>query len=308
MIPLGARYLAMGGSALAVVSGPEAIYWNPAGIDISQSSADAIFSYRSYIADMAVNFFAVRARFSFGSVALSFRSFAIGDIAVTTESAPDGTGEILSPTFFVAGLSYSSQLSDRTSVGVTVNLVHESFSRVGASGVAFDAGVQYRNLLSVEGLSIGVSIKNVGPPMRYGGSGLLVQGESMGSDRGVTFYKVEAAAFELPSVIELGVAYRFAVDEEHTFHITSTFQNNNFAYDEYRFGTEYSYGGTFFLRGGYLLSQSTDNQYPHIFENMVFGGGVVLEDVDGLRLSFDYAFIPVKWFDNNHVLSLMVGF
>ncbi len=308
LIPLGARYLAMGGSALAITSGLEAIYWNPAGIDVSTNTAEAIFSYRSYIADMGVSFFAVSAKFSIGSVAFSLRSFDIGDIPVTTESAPDGTGEILSPTFFVAGLSYSNQLTERTSFGFTANMIHESFARVASTSLAFDAGVQYRDLLSVEKLSIGVSIKNVGPSMRYGGSGLFVSGESRGSERGETFYKVEAASFELPSTIELGAAYQFSLGERNDFYVTTTYQNNNFAYDEYRFGAEYSFDNTFFFRAGYLFSPSSDEQFPHTFQNFVFGAGLRLADVDGLHLCFDYAFVPVKWFDTNHVLALTVAF
>lgn len=308
LIPLGARYLAMGGSAGAIATGVEAIYWNPAGLDRVERSASAMFSHRTYIADMSVNYFAVSGKFGIGSLALSLRSFSVGDIPVTTETAPDGTGEIFSPTFFVAGLSYSKQLSDRTSVGVTANVINENFARVGGTSIAFDVGVQYRSLLGVEGLAIGVAVKNVGPPMRYGGSGLLVQGSALGSDREITVYRVEAASFELPSTIEIGLAYRFSVGESNQVHVTSAFQNNNFAYDEYRFGVEYSFDNTLYVRGGYLRAAGAAENMPNIFQNFTVGAGVNLTNVGGVGLAFDYAFVPVKFFSNNHVVALKLGF
>jgi hypothetical protein len=308
MIPVGARYVALAGSATAIATGLEAIYWNPAGLDLNSGSATAMFSHRSYLADMSMNYFGVSGKSSVGTFALSFRSFSIGDIAVTTEDAPDGTGEILSPTFFVAGLSYSKQLSDRISVGVTANVISENFARVGATSIAFDVGVQYRGLFGFQGLAFGVAIKNVGPPIRYDGSGLLVQGGILGSDREITFYKVQAASFELPSVIELGLAYDFVVDDASRISVTGGFQNNNVAYDEYRIGLEYSMNEVFFVRGGYLFAQGSSDKAPSIFQNFTAGAGVNLGNVGGVDLAFDYAFIPVKFFDANHVISVKLGF
>lgn len=308
LIPVGAQYLAMNGSATAIASGIEAIFWNPAGLDVTRNSADVIFSYRSYIADMGVNYLAVNGKFGIGSLALSLRSFVVGDIPVTTEDSPDGTGEIVSPTFFIVGLSYSRKLTDRISVGATMNVINESFARVGATSIAFDAGLQYRSLLGVEDLAIGVAVKNVGPPMRYGGSGLFVQAEALGAERHITTYKVEAAAFELPSVIELGLAYRMPLGEANQIQLTGTFQNNNFAYDEYRFGAEYVFDNTVSIRGGYLLGSGVDDRAPNIFENFTVGAGLSFQDVGGVSMNFDYVFVPVKWFDTNHAVSIRIGF
>lgn len=307
-IPIGGRYIAMGGAPVAFATGVEAIYWNPAGLDLTDRSANAIFSYRSFIADISVNYLAVSGKFDFGTVGLSLRNFAIGDIAVTTEFAPDGTGEIFSPTFFVLGLSYSKQVADRISVGMNVNYINESFARVNASGVSFDFGVQYRDLVGIKGLSTGVVVKNIGPAMQYGGPGMWIEGEAMGSGRGITFYKVEAASFELPSVIEIGLAYNYNIDEVNNVIVTGAFQNNNFAYDELRLGAEYSYNKMFFVRGGYLLGAAATEDRPNIFQNFTAGAGIDLADIGDTRISFDYAYIPVKYFDANHVISIKVGF
>jgi hypothetical protein len=114
----------MNGSAVAIASGLEAIYWNPAGVYLSETNASALFSYRSYIADMSMSYAAVSGNFGeFGTLGISFRDLSIGDINVTTLDQPDGTGEIISPTYFVLGLTYSKLLSDRVSIGANLNLI-----------------------------------------------------------------------------------------------------------------------------------------------------------------------------------------
>lgn len=308
VIPVGAHYIAMGGSPVANASGIEAIFWNPAGIDRSIKDVNAMFSYRTYIADIGVNYFAVSGRFNFGTIALSLKSLSIGDIPVTTETAPDGTGEIFNPTYFVLGVSYSRQLTDRISIGVSTNLINESFAQVRSMGISFDAGVQYRSLLAIPKLDIGVTIKNIGPPMKYEGSGLWREANVPGSQRGVTNYKVEPATFELPSVIEIGLTYHLMKVDENELSLSTTFQNNNYAYDEYRIGTEYVYDNKLFVRFGYLLGAASTSDRPHIFQDFTIGTGINFEDVGGTQISFDYAFVPVKYFDNNHVVALKVGF
>jgi hypothetical protein len=306
-IPVGAKYTAMAGASGILAEGVEAITWNPSGVDWLAGNGQAMFSYRKYIADIGINYLAVVGKFGFGSVGLSLRTFNIGDIPVTTEFQPDGTGEIISPNFFVVGLTYSKRLSDRVSVGANFNLVSESFGRVSALGVAFDAGVQYRNMLNIPGLSLGVVIKNIGPTMKYGGSGLWVQAEVPGSERGLTFYKVEAASFQMPTSFEIGLGYNLALGEANNLSFTGTYQANNFyALDAYKFGFEYAFKNVLFLRAGYNYNKTGD--LTSIWHHYTLGVGLNTESLIGLKLSFDYAYVPVTYFSANHLFNLKVGF
>jgi len=307
MIPVGAKYTAMAGATGVLAEGVEAITWNPSGVDLLKGNGEAMFSYRRYIADIGINYLAVVGKFGFGSVALSLRTFDIGDIPVTTEFQPDGTGEVISPNFFVAGLTYSKRLSDRVSVGVNFNLISESFGRVSAVGFAFDAGVQYRNMLNIPGFSLGVVVKNIGPTMKYGGSGLWVQAEVPGSERGLTFYKVEAASFQMPTTFEIGLGYSYTIGEINNFSLTGAYQANNFyALDEYKFGFEYSFRNIFAVRAGYNYSKTGD--VSSIWHHYTLGAGVNAESLIGLKVSFDYAYVPVTYFSANHLFNLKVGF
>jgi len=161
MIPVGSQYTAMGGANVSSVMGLEAIYWNPAGLSLSKNSAEAIFSYKHYIADMNMNFVAVSGDLGIGVFGVSFRNLNVGDINVTTMEQPDGTGEILSPTYFVLGLTYSNALTDRISIGANANLINESWGKVNASGFSVDIGVQYQNIFTIPNLSIGIAVKNL---------------------------------------------------------------------------------------------------------------------------------------------------
>ena len=163
LIPVGARYIAMGGAPIATVKGVDAIYWNPAGVARANYTADVMFSHMSHIADININYVALALKFgSVGTVGLNVKALDIGDIAVTTEESPDGTGALLNPQFIITGLTYSRALTDRISVGATVNLISEQLERATASTIAFDFGVQYRDLASINGLSIAVAVKNLG--------------------------------------------------------------------------------------------------------------------------------------------------
>lgn len=308
-IPLGARYLAMVGAPLASVSGLESIYWNPAGVDISQTDANAIFSYRQYIADMNMNFVAVSGRLGdFGTLGLSFRSLAIGDINVTTMDQPDGTGQIISPSYFVLGLTYSKQLTDRISIGANINLISESIARVNSSGFSFDFGVQYKDLFDVPGFALGVVVKNLGAPMSFTGNGLFVNANDPNASRGPTYLEISAASADLPSEIGIGLSYEKNFDEQNSLVVSASFQNNNYTYDDYKVGAEYSFKDIFFVRGGYLFSPQSTDDSPNIFQNYALGVGINLKEFSDVDLSFDYAYVPTKYFDANNAFSIRFGF
>ncbi len=314
LIPVGAKYEATAGSANAFVTGVDAIYWNPAGLDMEKSVGGALFSYRQYIAGIGISYLAVGGRFGgLGSLALSIRSFNIGTIDVTTEDQPDGTGQQISPTFFTGGITYSKRLTDRISVGATVNLIDEGFGNVNASAVGFDIGVQYENLIGINGLGLGVAVKNVGTEMQYGGSGLYVQATIPSAGIGLSYYKVEAASFQLPSVIDIGLGYKKSLDHNNSLEVMGTFENNNFGIDEYRAGAQYDFMKTLAIRAGYLFSQTggafgSSAGTVSLFEGWSFGAGFDLSKLTGLGLSFDYAFVPARYFGANNLFDIHVAF
>lgn len=306
LIPAGPRGIAMGQSNISTSYGVESLFWNPAGVAKLDNSASVLFSHMSYIADIGVEYGAVAANFEgFGVVSFSIKALDVGDILVTTTQDPDGTGDTFSPQFLTAGLSYSRQLTERIAVGLTANFLSERLGQVSASGIAFNVGVIYDDLADINGLSIGVVMKNIGPQMKYDGSGLYTQAIVNELNRPPQYYKIEAAPFELPSTFEIGVGYKPVLDEMNSLQLSSTFQNNNFSADEYKLGAEYGYNNLFFLRAGYQGGLEIDS------EDYIYGltAGVGLNyDFEGIGVKVDYAFREVEYFDGNHIFALTLGF
>ncbi|MEK9136612.1 MAG: hypothetical protein AAB393_05770, partial [Bacteroidota bacterium] len=143
------------------------------------------------------------------------------------------------------------------------------------------------------------------PGMKFDGAGLLREATVADNLRPASFYKIEAASDELPSMIEIGVGYTYNLEEAHALTGTSLFQNNNLSDDEYKFGLEYGYDNTVFLRGGYSFAQETKK------DSYIYGptaGAGVHYGFTGLDVTFDYAYRQVDFLDANHIFSIKLGF
>lgn len=306
LIPVGPRGIAMGEANISTGYGVGSLFWNPAGVAKMDNSAGVMFSHMSYIADIGVEYGVASANFEgFGVVSLSIKSLAIDEILVTTTQNPDGTGATFKPQMLTAGLSYSRQLTERIAVGITANFVSETLGDVSASGVAFNVGVIYDHLAELDGLSLGLVINNVGPQMKYEGSGLNTVADVDNYNRPPQYYKIDAAGVEMPSTFGLGLGYKAKIDDMNALQFSGLFLHNNFSDDEYKLGAEYGYNNTFFLRAGYLLAPETASE-DYLY-GLTAGAGVNV-DLEGIDLKIDYAYRYTQYFDGNHVFALSLGF
>jgi hypothetical protein len=264
----------------------------------------------SYIADIGVSYGAVAGRFGdFGVLGVSVKSLQIGDIPITTQEDPEGDGgKFFTPTYFTLGFSYARQLTDAIGTGVSLKIISETIDRVSATGYAIDFGIQYRGVVGIQGLQLGVAVKNIGPQMKFDGSGLLRAAVATGGNRPEQQYKSEAASFELPSVVEIGLAYRANAGTNMMWNVSSSFTNNNLYLDEYRFGGEVGYmmeSIRLFGRVGVAtVPQASSGE--SIF-GTTFGVGVGYAET-GLDITVDYAYRAVTYFDANQVISVKLGF
>ena len=314
LVPVGARGIALGGSTLANSYGLEALFWNPANIArVGDYSTNVLISHMEHIADIGVEYGAISTDIeSFGSLAFSIKSLSIGDIAVTTVQNPDGTGALFSPTFLTMGLTYARMLSDRIAVGLTANLISEEIDRVSATGVAFNVGVSYSDFADVTGLSIAFVMKNIGPEMKFDGPGLLIEAQTQEFSRSGELYKIDAAPFELPSILELGLSYQYNINEQNMLQLGGVFSNNNFYGDEWKGGLEYGYDNTFFVRVGYFAATNMETEFSTSSDYNTYGfnaGFGLSYDIGGALLMLDYAYRAVQYdgLGDNHAFSLGFG-
>ena len=310
LIPVGARGVAMGPAAMVFARGVDAIYFNPAGLGRMEHPVQAMFSQMSYFADINVSYGAIAVQAGeFGTLGFALKTLSFGEIPVTTQAFPDGTGELYSPSYLTLGVTYAKQLTDRISVGITANLVSERILSMTASGAAFNIGIQYQNL-GIQGLALGIAVKNVGTNMRYDGSNAYVTANNPVDARPDNPYKTEMAEFELPSNLEIGIGYSPRLDEKNLISLGAMFRNNNYSDDEYSLGAEYSFQDMFFLRGGYVFapqaSDDLEGQTGYPFD-YTLGAGVHY-NFGGIDLSVDYAYRHMDHFDGNNVFTFKVGF
>jgi hypothetical protein len=306
-IPIGPRSTALGGTTVADVYGAEALYWNPAGLG-SLPGTQAYFSHLGYIADMHVNYFAIVTKAGdFGNIGFSAKVLDVGDVIVTTEEAPDGTGDVISPSFSTLGLTYGRQFTDKVRFGATAQFVNEKVANASARGLAFDFGFQYDT--GYNGLVFGFVMKNFGTNMQFTGSDFefnvpIPDAEPGASNRTVT---TTAAPFEMPSYFQMGVSYDLLRQDQNQFKLLGSFQSNNFTPDEFKGGAEYLYKDQVALRAGYARRVSSAD--GDVYNGFSWGAGLNLGLGTATKLRFDYANRMVRsYFDDTHEFAVGLNF
>jgi hypothetical protein len=306
LIPVGTVGIGMGGAVVATTTGIEAMYWNPAGL-ASYGKGELMFSSMNYLADIKVSYFGASANISgVGTLGLTIKSLDFGEIPVTTDNQPEGTGATYSPSFITAGLTYSRLFTDRVSVGITGKFITETIGNVTATAIATDIGIQYKTPFD---LKIGVAIRNLGTKMRYQGYDLDVQVARNPGDGSADLLRaqVTAAEAEIPSLLDIGVAYDINFKNSSKIVLAGNFRNNNFTDDEYQLGVEFSFQDLLFFRAGYNFDFTEQNQRNAFSQSLSLGAGLNYR-IGGLRLMADYAYRSADPFDGNQVFSIKVGF
>lgn len=319
-IPVGPRGTALGGAAVGDVEGVEAIFWNPAGLSMLQGT-QALFSHTRYFAEQQLNFAAVGTRLGDAAVlGFSAKVLSIGDIIVTTEDAPEGTGDIINPTFSVLGLTVARQFTDRVRAGATVNYVSERIMNSSASGLAVDFGVQY--VSGWRGVKLGMAMKNFGTSMKFDGADFEVNTRPPDSDPSSAnrTFRTTSSSFEMPSHFTLAATYDVYAAPEYKLTFLGAFRNNNFEGDNLSGGLEWTYRNTFALRGSYfgslirtvnVVTREDKGEFKSgddLYQGVAVGAGAKVQ-VGGTKMGVDVAWRPVRdFFDDTVEVGLKLDF
>ncbi len=310
LIPVGGRGMALSGANIATTTGIDAMFWNPAGLARIENTAQGMVSSMSYIADINVNYGAVAIGFgSFGTVGMSVKSLGFGDIPLTTVDDPEGVaGRTFSPAYITVGATYAKRFTDAITAGINFKLISEQLHRVNGKGVAVDIGLQYDGVAGIKGVMMGVALKNMGPEVSFNGPGLYRKATARDSRRPEQYYSSIPSSWELPTSVEIGVAYKSTFGEAIGYNVASSFAANSMFLDSYKFGGEVTYAlGNISLagRGGVdMLDTGPDDE--NIF-GPTFGFGVKVK-TQALDITIDYAYRTVDYFSSNNMFSLKFGF
>lgn len=256
-IGVGARGTALGDAYASQVADFTAMYWNPAGMQKIKKNTVGVSRSELY-ADITLDYLgAVYVVDASTSVGLSVTYLNSGDIELTTEAEPEGTGQTFDASNMALGVSVARSLTNRFDLGVTIKLVTERYYREEASTLAFDVGSQFDT--GIYGMKLGMALTNFGGKMKLDGSDLdksYTNEETQAEFEAGSRLKTEE--WPLPLVFRLGVSADLIgknseVVEDDKNRLTILLEGNDPVdhYLRYNMGLEYEYSEFLALRAGY---------------------------------------------------------
>ena len=257
-----ARSSAIGDAGYAQINGLEATYTNIAGLAYTDKT-QIKFNYSNWMGSAGVSFNSagIAQRISEeGVIAISVQSMNFGDIPITTVENPEGNIGFFSPRTNIFNVGYARKFSSSISGGINFKVISENISNLKANGIAIDAGIRYVTG-EQDQLKFGITLKNVGPVMRYSGDGLAQQVEYT-STGFIASLEERSATFEMPSLLCIGGSYDFIFNENNKLNLALGFTANSFSNDQYRIGMDYGMTNekmAFNLRAGYVYEKNLLN-------------------------------------------------
>ena len=298
----GSRGIAMGGAQTAAGVGVSGIPYNPASIAFIEGSS-TYYSQSSYLLGITHNVLAYGSNISpTNYIGLHLFYLDSGDMPVTTEQYPDGTGEDFNMLGLAFRFTYAKMMTDRLKVGASIKYVRESIYTTYMQTFALDVGSNFDT--GIYGFHLGMSVSNFGPEVQFGGEGLETPvSEDVSVDSALA--KV-TEKFTLPLMFRLGIkndvmgkSSEFLQNEDHRLTVAID-GINPIDYTTYGgMGIEYSWKELFFVRGGMKLGHDTAKH--------TFGAGAKINS-GGLTIGVDYAYADFSILENTHQFSISLGF
>jgi hypothetical protein len=305
-----ARSSGLANASMASINGIEATFMNVAGLAFLRKT-ELVFTNNNYLVGTGIKINAL----GFGQKVGESAAFGItvvnmnfGDIPITEVSLPEGGIGSFSPNYTNIGLSYAKGFSNSIYGGLTMRLISEAIYNVRAQGVAFDAGIRYVTG-EKDNLRFGITLRNVGPPLRYRGDGLSITATIPTTGTSITVDQ-RSDKYELPSLVNVGFAYDFLFSESSKLTANLQFTSNSFTKDQFGIGAEYSYLDKFILRGGYqwdnnLGAANANNQRTTVLTGPT--GGLTIQlpaGENGAKIGLDYSYRVTNPFSGIHSLGI----
>lgn len=313
-----ARSTGMYGMNSSRVEGLEAMRINVAGMAHGPNT-EVVFSHSRWLFDSQISINAAGLAQAIGKekksfIGLNINSISFGEIDVTTVNSPEGGIGTFKPNFLNIGLAYSRAFSKSIYGGIVVRFLNERVPDLSSSGVAIDAGIQYVTG-KLDQVRFGVSLRNVGTPMKFGGEGLTFRGSAPEGTYNITVSN-RSQKFELPSLLHIGASYDLYADNIkndpdlkafHRLTIAFNYTSNSFGKDYVGGGLEYSYREMFQVRAGYRYEKGITNSEVSTtdFMGVAVGASVMVPfKEEGPALGIDYSYRPSQLFGGTHSIGV----
>ena len=269
------RSAAMSESFLAVVDDVSSLYWNPAGLtQLDTNKFNFAVDYTDFAAGTSLNFAGITYRIDDNTlVGASLQYFDAGEMDVTTEFLPFGTGQTFRATDLGIGLSLARELTDQFSFGVTAKYIREDLASVHNQNLIFDFGFQYD--IGIQNTRFAVAITNFGFNTQPGGEIAVL---NLYDSTTIN----EFTEIAVPTVFRLGFAWDAIKNDKHILTAALQLNHPTDNNETYSIGLEYGWKKIFYARTGYTFA--TDNgAFP------AFGFGTYFNRRFG-QIKLDYGF------------------
>ena len=250
-ISMDARSSAMGGAVTGQETNLTGIYWNPASI-AGQDGIGIQFGSYDWLAAMKYQFAIIGIDLGKNNViGFNIVNLSSPEDLVRTVTQPFGTGEKFSTNDLSAGVTYSTMLTDRFSIGGSVKYIQQNIWHSTAKTIALDIGTLFKTPFN--NTRLGASISNYGGKMRMEGRDQKISVDPDQDNEGnVEFVNAvyETEYFPLPLIFRVGLSGELIQKEiiTLTYGIDAIHPNDNSEY--VNLGLEFNYNDKFFLRGG----------------------------------------------------------
>ncbi|MCQ2315872.1 MAG: PorV/PorQ family protein [Bacteroidales bacterium] len=301
-------------AGMASVKGVDAMWGNVAGISFV-NTMDIDFSYTNWLAgsDTKVVSFGAIVRISESMVlGLNVMSMNFGEIERTTTENPDGGIGTFEPSMMNINVALAKSFSNSIHGGFLVKVISESIADMKVSGVAFDAGIQYVTGIT-DNIHFGITLKNIGPTMKYSGDGLKMSAIFEGMTSSLTV-NIPTDEFELPTQLCIAAAYDFNFKNNSRLSLAVNFNSNSFSKDQFIAGVEGSFRDILILRGGYAFEKGIfddieDMECTNVHKGLSLGASVQAPLNDkGLKVCIDYAYRNTAHWDGIHSVGARILF
>lgn len=282
-IPVGARAAAMGGAYTAIANDASSIFWNPAGVALT-NGGNFFLSQTKWIADINVNAGALTydaGQWGFFSATFASVDWGVfhGTRRAETSAGFEETGTF-SPTDWAAGIGYARRVTDRFSIGGHLRYLHENLGSNLEGEIG--AGTEYTAEMSLFAFDFGT--------IYYTGFKDLRLAMSLQNFSQEKKYRIDH--FPLPLTFKFGVAMDMtsllAAESPHSLTLSVDAIHPRDYTERLNFGLEYGFKNIVFLRGGYKTNYDE--------EDFTVGGGLHYE-TGSLALGLDYGYLQFQHFD-----------
>ncbi len=313
-----ARSSSWGGINTANGRGIDAFFTNVAGLSFVEKM-EFVYTNTMYlggksglVSGASINAFGLAVRLGESGVLGAYvMTMGFGDIDVTTEGSPEpGSNGTMAPNFMNLNLAYSHSFTNSIHGGGNIKIITESLSNVSATGVAIDAGIQYLTGENDE-LKFGIALKNIGPAMSFGGTGLsFTMTNQAGKPMTVEF---RSAEMELPTCLNIGASYDFFFEKwDQRLTLAANFTSNAFLRDNFGLGFEYSALNRFQVRAAYVYQTDLLDGDNRTTVNAGLSAGasveIPLKKDGGPSIALDYSYRSAYTMKGSHSIGATIKF